>query len=211
MPVRASQTNEEVEASGEDELQLVALKYTGSRSHYDDPAAVEQGGYPSFAPFQQDQWTLCLLPSTKLGYWERQSDFEVAYDKESVAEAIAGMNYLPPEVFHVGQADEDLREKVFDLLDLEPTLDTEEYRENIADIAGANESEVGTEVDPQEQWKEQLENDHQRSNLVAVASELEYDGNAAQAKTLDLVDYLAEEHEEDRVRALLEDAEKGDL
>lgn len=203
-------TRQQIEVAEEqdDELVLAAIKYVGRKSLYRDSAVNTHGGYPGYGAFQRGVWDLAYLPSKKLSWWEDHADFEIAYDEQTIAEAIVEKNYLLSVAFG-SNADPEIRDDVYDKLGLKPTLDTDELRAQIAEVAGADVEDVGSEFDPDKARREELSG-VKRSLLVKLASETGFDGNPANSKTNDLVNHLTEQ-DEDRVDKKLNLIEKGEL
>lgn len=168
MTVTTSRAAKELEERGEDELVLAAIRYTGPNSTYNSPALQNQGGLPTHAPLQgrngrPGPWKVVLIPSKSVGYFEKHSDLEIAYDRETVATAFLEKNTLPSNVFG-DRIDSYVQERVLDRLGIERVpRTTEGIREELAEIAGAD-------VDPgEEAGVDTFDYDLTRSELWSVA------------------------------------------
>lgn len=150
--VHHTQYNADLEAAGSDELTLVAVRYTGEKSIYRDPAMATQGGWPSSAALVGGSdgpgpWSVSLIPSKRAGWFEGHADLEIAYDPATIAEAYLRRNSLPGHIFG-NQFSPETRERVFEELGIKRARMTAEgYRETLAEIAGIDESEVDEEAE----------------------------------------------------------------
>lgn len=203
-------------STGEDAFnrELVAARYTGSRSVYQNQSVRNHGGWPGKHPFQHDEWYVARVPERHLGWWEGHADFEIAYDPETIARAFLDDNYLPPEVFSVN-ANRDLREAVFGHLDLEGARDNDGYREQLREIAGvsADEDDGGAgDPDDRDPRVAEIEDNYERSDYKRAVEAIREDDGVDQslnASNEDLVQFLAaDERDDDRVTRLLEN--RGD-
>ncbi|UTF55989.1 hypothetical protein [Natronosalvus rutilus] len=200
--------NEELAAEGHDELTLAALRYTGPRSIYNDEAMGRQGNFPSSAALsggnggEPGPWKLAQIPSKNLGWFENHNNLEIAYDPETIAEAILEKNYLPSDVFGANFNPE-LRKRVFDHLGIDgPKMEASAYREELAEIAGVDDpgEEVTSFSGP--------DYDLTRSELQSVAGAFETDFNIAHAKNTDLEDFLREQDQQ-AVRSRIDQVQAG--
>lgn len=169
MTVVHTRNNQELEDEGEDELVPAALRYTGQKSVYNSPALRDQGGLPSLAALQggpgeePGPWVIALFPSRRLGWLENHNDLEVAYDRETIAEAFLEKNHLASEVFGP-EIDRNVQERFLDLLEIDQLpRQADAIRERLAEIAGE-------EVDPGEEVEvEEFGYDLTRSELWAIS------------------------------------------
>lgn len=209
MTVAHTRTNQELEDEGEDELTVAAVRYTGPQSVYNTNALRTQGYFPSIGVLQggpdgrPGPWTVALIPSKRLGYYERHRDLEIAYDKETVAEALVEKNTLPSPVFGPGE-DPEVRERVLDLLELDVLPRTSEgIREELAEIAGE-------EVDPGEEAAEdQFDYDLTRSELWSVAKPLDPPFEWNGMGVTEAEEFLMEQ-DSDTVRRLVNQLKQGE-
>jgi len=109
---------------------------------------------------------------------EALTDFEVIYDPERIAEAMLRENYLPPSAFGGNRAspDYDLRERVFEFLDLPKRLGSAEspeaekaIREALAETAGVDRDDTEEPLDRER--IQELKQDYSRNDLISAASE----------------------------------------
>lgn len=205
----STKRNEELAEEGVDELTLAALRYTGSRSIYNDEALGRQGGFPSTAALsggpagEPGPWKLARIPSRNLGWFETHTDLEIAYGAETIAEATLEKNYLPPQVFGAS-FDPELRDEVFDKLGIDqPRRTAEAYRELLADIAGIDDpgEEVTQSTGP--------EYDLTRSELQTVVGAFPNDMHLGRANTTDMEDFLREQ-DQGAVKARIEQVQAGE-
>lgn len=197
-----------MEAAGEEELVLTVLTYNGTRSIWRPP---ENQGWPGLGVMQKGAPMVVLLPDTRLGFWESHADVDVEYSPEAVASALVTENTLDDQVFGSGY-DPDLRDRVFEHLGLDPAYDADGYREQLIDIAGVDESDATDEMDPEAARREELMGST-RNTLLAVAGTDEIDhglGSLNSATKSDLAEALTA-FDDEKVDALIEDAERGDL
>jgi len=169
MTVAHTRQNHEEESEGEIELVPAALRYTGDKSVYNSPALRDQGGLPSLALLQggpdgnPGPWKLALIPSQYLGWLENHADLEIAYDRETIAEAFLEKNSLAPEVFGPDIVTH-VQDRFLDLLGIDQLpRDSAGMREVLADVAGLD-------VAPgEEAVEEDFDYDLTRSELWAVS------------------------------------------
>lgn len=209
MTVAHTQSNQELEDEGEDELTVAALRYTGPQSVYNANALRSQGYFPSMGILQggpdgaAGPWTVALIPSKRLGYYERHRDLEIAYDRETVATAFLEKNTLPSPVFGRNY-DPNVRERVLDLLEIDQLpRQSDAIRERLADIAGVDQ-DPGEEAEAQE-----FPYDLTRSELWAVSKPLDppFDWNGMQ--TTEAEEFLMEQNS-DTVRTLVNQLKQGE-
>lgn len=209
MAVISTKRNEELEAEGEDELTLAVVRYTGSRSIYNDEALGRQGNFPSGAALnggpngEPGPWKFPLIPSRNLGWFETHNDLEIAYGAEAVASALLERNFLPPNVFGAN-FDPDLRDRVFELVGIEqPKMSAEGYREVLSEVAGVDDpgEEVTQSTGP--------EYDLTRSELQKVTGAFPNDLHLGRAQTTDMEDFLRSQ-DQTAVRARIEQVQAGE-
>lgn len=152
MPVSTLASAEEFEEKEHAEVEFVGFRYTGDQSARADLDVRERAGYNGPHKFQQGQVYLALLPTyldpdhvenSGMGVHalEARNDFEVIYDRATLAEALLERNYLPTDVFYEG-FDRWKRQKVMDKLGLDDhgrvfeKDDETPYREELREIAG---------------------------------------------------------------------------
>jgi hypothetical protein len=205
MTIKTNREHQELEADGDDELTLVAVTYTGDQSVYNASATRQQGGWPARSPFNSGVTEVALVPSKRLGFWERHADFEIAYDDESLAAALLEKNYLAPQVFGAN-VDIDLRDRVLDTLGIDVKRNAEAYREALADVAGPD-ADAGEEADPHETRQSDFA-DAKRSTLQRAA-EAHGKSDVDSAGREELADYLAEQDDDD-VDATIDSIQSGD-
>lgn len=213
MSVRTNQNQVDAEEEGEEELVLVAITYTGSRSTHYSESMRDHGGYPALDGFQNYQGTeegqtkLVKIPSTKLGWWENHADFRVDYDPEAVAETLLKGNYLPSQLVSPG-GDTDIRDLLLEKLDLDAAVDEEGYREQMREMVGMDEEEDESAPDANAAEKgraDSLHAEYDRSTLIKVAGSFEDIDEALEdmdvdqvthAKSTELTEFLAGEDNE---------------
>ena len=167
MSIHTNANFEDAEEEGRTELVLAAVTYVGERSTYNSEGMRSQGGYPSLGGFQQGGTQLVRLPSEHLGWWERNSSFEIAYDEESIARVLLDSNYIPEQIVGPG-FDPKLRDVLHEKLGIEAAANEEGYREQLLEIVGEEAEEKAEEEDTVSR-AEQLAADVERSVLVKVA------------------------------------------
>ena len=205
MTIKTNREHQELEADGDDELTLVAVTYTGDQSVYNASAIRQQGGWPARSPFNSGVTEVALVPSKRLGFWERHADFEIAYDDEALAEALLEKNYLAPQVFGAN-VDIDLRDRVLDTLGIDVKRNAAAYREALADVAGPD-IKAGEEADPHETRQSDFA-DAKRSTLQRAA-EAHGKSDVGSAGREELADYLAEQDDDD-VDATIDSIQSGE-
>ena len=205
MTIKTNRDQQELEADGEDELTLAAVTYTGSQSVYNASATRQQGGWPATSGFNAGVTEVALIPSKRLGFWERHEDFEIDYDDASLAAAFLEKNYLPPRVFGA-DVDRDLRDRVLDFLGIDVKRNAAAYREALAEVAGPD-VEAGEDTDPHETRQSDFD-DAKRSTLQRAA-EAHGRSDVDSAGREELADYLAEQDDDD-VDATIDSIQSGE-
>lgn len=208
MTIVHTQSNQDIEDEGRDELTVAAVRYTGPQSVYNANSLTQQGFWPSTAPLQGGQdgpgpWVVALLPSKRTGFYENHSDLEIAYGRETIASAFLEKNNLPGPVFGPNQ-NADLADRILDKLQLERLpRRAEGIREELADIAGEDQ-DAGKEAEAQT-----FDYDLTRSELWSVSKPLDppFDWNGMQ--TTDAEEFLMEEDDE-TVRRLVNQLRQGE-
>lgn len=199
MSVRSNSNYRRRQDEGEVELVLVVITYTGDRSIFAPQGMRTEGGYPALDQFRgpgpdEDvgETKLVELPSSRLGWWENHSHFEVSYEEDEFARAMLDRNYVPEQIAGPGY-DPDLREQITEKLGLDPFTGEEDLREQLRDVAGVSEEadeEAQEDVpdEPEPRVDRLMEVD--RSVLLKVAG------------SYDEVDEVLEEEEKDNVSHL---------
>ena len=223
MTVHSENRTEQLENEGRVTTEVIGLRYTGPEPSVPPRQPREQGGWPGVTPFQGGsdgepgpiQIGVCpdwlddkTVSGGNLGGLEALPNWEVIYDRERLAQALLERNYLPPVIFGgEGRSYEPgLREKVFTKLGLDdvgvcPAAE-EDYREQLAEIAGAELSpDDGTEDSGRVATYRQ---DHSRQVLLGAAEELDLDVDSVRKQ--DVAEALAGE-DAAAVREALEAAE----
>lgn len=178
MPILSSADHAEREADtpsqGDDAFnrELVAVKYAGSQSAYRNQAVRNQGGWPGRTNFQRDQWYVALVPEQNLGWWESHADFDIAYGGETIAQSFLDDNYLPTEVFGPNE-NLRLRDRVFEHLGLEASMDEEGYREQLRDIAGVDEDADDGSGGESDSRKADIQDSYERSEYKRAIETME--------------------------------------
>jgi len=174
MSVIALQQNIEDEQSGEiNNLELIALKYTGSKSSIAPRGALNtQGKWPGTAPLNHGNWYFALNPDEGLAYLEHREDLDLVYadHRKRFAEALLSQNRLPDNVFGRG-ADRDLQDRVFDALDLEEPMQAGPVEEQLRRIAGIDENEAD-DADTAEGRASTLVEEYTRDQLKSAVEEV---------------------------------------
>lgn len=189
MVIKASARHFEQAEEQDEELVLCVVTYTGDRAHIESNSINQEGMWPSYGGFTRGVKEVAFVPDRGLSWFERHADFEVAYGKEAVAEALLDKNYLAPEVFNIG-AGGDTRQRVLDFLDIDSLATTDEgIREQLAEIAGVD--DPGDEAAPT--LDNELSGEFTRTELWNASEDLrestdEISGNAGKT---DFAEYLA--------------------
>lgn len=224
MVVRTNARQEEQAKEQGEELVLVALTYTGERSLFSSQGMRNQGNYPSLDGFQGPgpgdevgETKLVVLPSSSLGWWESHGAFDVAYDSQTIARALLEANYFPESLVGPGY-DPDERERLCDVLGIQPQSTEDEWREALLGVADYAPDEEPEEDDSGHSPRvERLVGNTDRSVLVKVAGS--FDGIGEYAEDLGKTSYghlgqyelasFLERHEDDAVDRRIEKAEMG--
>lgn len=194
----------DAEQEGDTELTLVAIRYEGPRNNIAANGALRnQGLWPGQTTLNQGVWYTALVPDEGLPYYEQNSNIEIEYSEEGIAEAMLAPTELPWSVFG-RNSDKRLQERVFEELGLENVGlgkdREEEYREQLRDIAGIEEEEEddGSVSDlfgsDSTSRVESLVENNTRSELQQEANELGMEGTGEAGKT-ELAEYIAENEE----------------
>jgi hypothetical protein len=244
MPLHSEGQTLDLEDEDRVDTVIIGLRYTGSDSAAPARKPRRQGGWPGRAPFQagpvverDDDGTVVArdpgpiqvgvnpdwidddtVAGGTLAGLEALADFEVIYDPAAIAEAMLRENYLPPAVFGGDGTppDYDIRERVFDFLDIPQRLGTAEspeaekaIREALAETAGIDTDDTEDPIDRER--VQELKQGHSRNDLVSAASEFDWSGEAfdslATAKKHALAERLADEDAADVREALADDEE----
>lgn len=182
-----------------------------------------EGGYPALDQFrgpgpdeEEGETKLVKLPSRRLGWWENHSHFEIAYDGETMAETLLGMNYIPEQISGPG-FDPDIREEVTEKLDLDPFTSEEDLRVQLREIVGMDEEDdEAAQVEESDPRIEDLTNTD-RSLLIKVTNtyddvdDLTDEADASSVshlKNTEMAEFLAGK-DDDEVDRRLNTAEQG--
>jgi len=118
----------------------------------------------------------------------------VVYDPAEIAKGLLERNFLPPDAFGSDNSsyDPEVREKLFEKLGLEDVgtcpAASEDYREQLAEIAGV---ELGEENTVDDSRVAEYTDEYSRAELMSAASTLEKDG--ANVGKTELAEWLAEQ------------------
>lgn len=216
---------------------VAGLRYTGPNSTAPPQRPRRQGGWPGRASFQggpvteqADDGTVLardpgpiqigVIPDRidtdyvdggTLPGLEALSDFEVVYDPAELAAAILDGNYLPTTVFGGERTapEYDVRERVFEALDLPDSLgaagspDSERrIREALAETAGVD---LDDEEPPDASREIEYRNQYTRSDLYNAAQALGHDVEWSDATKTGMAELLAQESPGDVRDALPDD------
>jgi len=149
------------ESEGETTLELVAVRYTGSKTMFPVSAHLEGQGWPRAAPMSggatagdNGPWYFALMPDEGLGYLENRNDLEVVYgdQRERFAGILLEQRRLPNNVFGRG-ANRNLQDRVFDTLGLKPEMKAGPVRDQLRDLAGV---EADDDADPEDETDKSL-------------------------------------------------------
>lgn len=225
-----------IELEGEEKVDTVVagLRYTGSSSTQPPKRPRDAGGWPGRATFQGSDsdeggpLQIGVIPDRIDGDYveggtlpglENLPDFEVVYDRAELADALLGENYLPPSVFGGPETapDYEIRERVFDALELDQSIGTAEttdaeqrIREALAEVAGKDLTDDDAPLDKSR--ANEYADEHTRSELYNACDALGLDVEWSNAKKVGMSEMLAEESPAD-VRAALAgeyEADDGD-
>lgn len=206
---------------------FIGLRYVGDRSTMPPDRPRQRGAWPGSAVFQcpsgddsdSAPLQLGIVPDTigdgvdggTVADLEALHDFEVVYDPAELAEAILQMNALPVAAFGGAQKSPEynVRDRVYDRLGLDdkgrsaPEAE-DELRAALADIAGIDEPETDDTMQRRSR-EDELVDEHTRSTLLSVASELDVDieGGLTSATKRDLAAALAD-HSPSAVREAID-------
>lgn len=158
-------------------------------------------------------WQLGLVPdwtdedvtNQSVVKMENKDHLEVAYDKESIAEAVLEHNRLPRSVFS-REFDDFVRARVFEKLDLEDIGVREEmnvkYREQLSEITGDDfTEEEQKQMEREDGFVQELQDDYPRSDLMSAASELGKD--ETNIGKSELAEWLAQNKDKDEILEVL--------
>jgi len=204
---------------------LVAVTYTGDRSIFSANSMREQGGYPARDSFQgpgpdedEGETKLVLLPSNALGWWERNGNFEIGYDPESVGAYLLEANFIPEMITGPGY-DPIVRETVVSQLGIEPFRNEEDLREQLHDVVGTDEEpDVQGRVEAAEESRsEKLMSEYDRSVLIKTANSYDDIDGLLEENDVSSVSHLGQTalagflagREDDEVDRRLSTAEQG--
>lgn len=219
--IAADQNHLEQAEAGETTLELVAIRYTGDNTSLAVSNHLNnEGSWPSMATLQgcsdgPGPWYYGLVPDEGLAHLENRPDVEVLYgtDRERFAEALLNERRLPQNALGP-RADSQLRERVFDVLDLKPEVEGGAIREQLREIAGVDPDEDDGEDDTG--LEQRLVDDYSRSQLGDIAKELrddadEFDLRDNQSKTA-RAEFIAGADDDERQAALdaVTGGEEGD-
>lgn len=215
--ITTSQAQLDREEEGEITLELVAVRYVGSRSMFDVVNHLEPEGWPKSTPLNGGAntgdvgpWYFALMPDDGLGYIENRDDLEIVYgdQREKFAELLLEQRRLPSNVFGRG-ADRNLQERVFDTLGLEPAAQAGPFVDQLRDIAGIDADEADYEDDTEDQdLVETLVDTYSRGELGDAAKALRSDAEDFNLKEnagkRDRAEYIAGFDKDERAAALPE-------
>lgn len=218
---------------------VVGVRYAGSRSSISPDDLRRQGGWPGTSPFQagdRDPETgrrepgpvqIGIVPDTidsetvsggTLSGLEAFGEFDVLHDPADIAQALLERNYLPPSAFGAEGGttyDPRVRRRLFDKLDLDDVgilpAARENYRQQLADIAGLAEDEVETETVDKSRAQE-YQDDYTRAELKEAAAKLREDSDdiTLSAPKTEYAEWLAERPPAEVREALRDDGETDD-
>lgn len=159
MAILANPSHFELEAQGDTEQVLVAVRYTGPNRRYSNRSAANQGLWPDYTDFIHDVWYVAFVPedppegasAAGVAWFERNSNFDVAYDPEAIAGVLLDRNYLSLEPGGpIGEGDTlpDFDSKLRDALGLEDPVEAgASYEDQLRDLAGRDDEEDGSDAD----------------------------------------------------------------
>jgi len=222
MTIHTEDLTEQLEEEGKVKTAIVGVRYTGPRSSKDPSKLRRQGGWPGDSPFQggpvdpdtgerepgpiqigiNPDWLDddTVSGGTVAGI-EALGDFEVIYDAEALAAAILDRNFLPPKAFG-GEGvsyEPPVRRALFDKLGLEDVgtcpAAADDYRAQLAEVAGLSEDEVETGAMPEDKQRtQQYLEDHTREELKDAVKTVREDAEEFTLrgkKKHDFAEYLA--------------------
>ena len=217
--ITLSQNQLEQEQEGDLKLELVALRYTGSRSSFDVTSHLQPAGWPKNTPLNggagsdPGPWYFAFTPDHGLATLENRDDLEVVYSdqRERFAELLLEQRRLPTNVFGPG-ADNRLRERVYDALGIVDPVEGGPVKQQLRDLAGVEATDDGNDTDLT--LVERLCDTYDRDELGAAAKELREDAEEFDlrdnAGKRDRAEYLAGFDDDERNAALPDDGEGGD-
>jgi hypothetical protein len=221
--IHAERQTLDLEEEDRVETIVAGLRYTGPEPTASPQRPRDQGGWPGRSAFQGGSPTevndegrvverepgpiqIGVIPDTvdeetveggTLPGLENLPDFEVIYDRSTLAEAILGANYLPPTVFGGPETAPDytVRSYVFEALDIPDRLGTapgaeDALREALAETA---EMDLEEEEPPDQSRAEEYKADHTRSDLYNAATALGHNVDWSDARKSDLAEWLAQQ------------------
>lgn len=213
MGILATKKHFEDEEEGKYPLQLIAARYTGSRSSLSVGNALNsQGGWPGTTALNADTWYFAFVPDdSRLAYLENRGDLELVYpdDQKRFAEILLGKTRLPPNAFS-DRAKRDVQERVFDALDLKPVVEGGPIRDQLEAMA-PDDVDTETDDDADKSRVQQLTGEYSRSELKEAVKAVRDDAGdfslqGSPGKT-DMAEFLAEQDAEDVAAALEDDAD----
>lgn len=212
----ASADDLDAEAAGETSLELVAVRYTGPRTLYDVEAHLVPAGWPGSVaidggptPAANGSWNLVLMPDSGLAALEGRPDLEVVYADQQAefAQILLEETDLPENVFG-RNADQELQQRVFDLLGLEPTAQGGPFEDQLRSLVG---SDAEPEPEPEDEGPEdslvaELANAYDRNTLGDIAKRLREDPSEfnlrENAKKTERAEYIATFDRQERAAAV---------
>jgi hypothetical protein len=216
MSIRTNRNYEDAAAEGDVELVMAAITYVGERSVYNNENIRTQGGYPALDGFQKGQTKIAKIPSGDLGWWERNTAFEISYNPEDFARTLLELNFVPEQITGPGY-DTDLRTDFCEKLGIEPAASDEGWREKLAEAAGVD-LEDDDEPDKQPAREGYLASEVDRSTLIKVVSSyddsdelLDEEGvdSPSHLKTTAAAEWLADKDDQSVVDNRIDSVEMG--
>jgi len=216
MSIRTNGNYEDAAAEGDIELVMAAITYVGERSIYNNENIRTQGGYPALDGFQSGQTKIAKIPSGDLGWWERNTGFEISYNPADFAAALLEANFVPEQITGPGY-DTDVRADFCEKLGIEPAASKEGWREKLAGVAGVDlEDDEGPDKEPARE--SYLASEVDRSALIKVVSSFEDSDELLEAegvdspshlKTTAAAGWLADREDQDAVDKRIDNVEMG--
>lgn len=159
MAILASPDHFEQDREGEIEQTLVAVRYVGNRRRYTNRSVASQGLWPEYTSFRKGSWYVAFVPESVpdgvsaagVAWFERNDNFEVAYDPERIAEILLDQNYVDLQPGGpIGERDAlpNFQEKVHDALNLQPQHVGGTYEEQLRELADVDEDVGPDDPDP---------------------------------------------------------------
>lgn len=202
---------------------LIAARYTGPQSSVSPQQYNKAAAWPSFSPLQGGpikpngdgrdpgpaqgaivpDWTDEDVEDRTVEALEADPNIEVLYSPGDIATAMLRTNYLDPNIFGQG-FDPDARDFVFGALGLEDVgvRNEAEYREQLREIAGLDESDVKDTSTVDDSRTGELRQGHPRADLVDACAVLGHDDAESLGK-IEAAEFLTE-HDPGAVRFALE-------